>query len=32
VCLMDAAVSDLLDRHNIKRISFHELRELQRAG
>lgn len=32
VCLTDPTVSDLLDRHNIKRISFRELRELQRAG
>lgn len=32
VCLTDATVADLLDRHNIKRISFRELRELQRAG
>ena len=30
VCLADPAVSDL--EHNIKRISFRELRELQRAG
>jgi predicted glycoside hydrolase/deacetylase ChbG (UPF0249 family) len=32
VCLTDPAVLDLLDRHDIKRISFRELRELQRAG
>ena len=32
VCLTDPAVSDLLDRYNIKRISFRELRDLQRAG
>jgi chitin disaccharide deacetylase len=32
VCMTDPTVSDLLDRHNIKRISFRELRELQRAG
>ena len=32
VCLTDPMVSDLLDQHNIKRISFRELRELQRAG
>jgi chitin disaccharide deacetylase len=32
VCLTDPAVSDLLDQHNIKRISFRALRELQRAG
>jgi chitin disaccharide deacetylase len=32
VCLTDPDVSDLLDRHSIKRISFRELRELQRAG
>lgn len=31
VCLTDPAVSDLLDQHDIKRISFRELRELQRA-
>jgi hypothetical protein len=30
-CLTDPAISDLLD-HNIKRISFRDLRELQRAG
>jgi chitin disaccharide deacetylase len=32
VCLTDPTVADLLDQHNIKRISFRELRELQRAG
>ena len=32
VCLTDPTVSDLLDQHDIKRISFRELRELQRAG
>jgi hypothetical protein len=32
VCLTDPAVLDLLDQHDIKRISFRELRELQRAG
>lgn len=32
VCLTDPTVSDLLDQHNIKRISFRELRDLQRAG
>jgi predicted glycoside hydrolase/deacetylase ChbG (UPF0249 family) len=32
VCLTDPAVSDLLDQQNIKRLSFRELRELQRAG
>ena len=32
VCLTDSAVADLLDWHGIKRISFRELRELQRAG
>lgn len=32
VCLTDPKVSDLLDQHNIKRISFRELRELQRIG
>jgi chitin disaccharide deacetylase len=31
-CLTDPTISDLLDQHNIKRISFRELRELQRAG
>jgi predicted glycoside hydrolase/deacetylase ChbG (UPF0249 family) len=31
-CLTDPTVSDVLDQHNIKRISFRELRELQRAG
>jgi predicted glycoside hydrolase/deacetylase ChbG (UPF0249 family) len=31
-CLIDPAVSQLLDQHDIKRISFRELRELQRAG
>jgi predicted glycoside hydrolase/deacetylase ChbG (UPF0249 family) len=30
-CLTDPTVADLLDRHNIKRISFRELRTLQRA-
>jgi predicted glycoside hydrolase/deacetylase ChbG (UPF0249 family) len=32
LCLTDPAVSDLLDQHDIKRISFRELRELQRAA
>ena len=32
LCLTDPAVSDLLDQHDIKRISFRELRELQRTG
>lgn len=32
LCLTDPAVSDLLDQHDIKRISFRELRDLQRAG
>ena len=32
VCLMDATVSDLLARHDVKPISFRELRERQRAG
>jgi chitin disaccharide deacetylase len=32
VCLTDSAVADLLDWHGIERISFRELRELQRAG
>jgi chitin disaccharide deacetylase len=31
-CLVDAAVSDLLDQHNIKRISYTNLRDLQRAS
>jgi hypothetical protein len=31
-CLTDPTVADLLDQHDIKRISFRELRELQRAG
>ena len=31
-CLMDPAVSRLLDLHNIKRISFRDLRELQRSS
>jgi predicted glycoside hydrolase/deacetylase ChbG (UPF0249 family) len=31
VCLIDPEVSRLLDQHNIRRISFRELRELQRA-
>jgi hypothetical protein len=30
-CLIDPEVSDLLDQHNIIRISFRDLRELQRA-
>jgi hypothetical protein len=32
LCLTDPAVADLLDRHDIKRISFRELRALRRAG
>ena len=32
VCLIDPAVSDLLNRHDIKRISYRELRALQRAA
>jgi predicted glycoside hydrolase/deacetylase ChbG (UPF0249 family) len=32
VCLTDPAVADLLDQHAIKRVSFRDLRELQRAG
>ena len=32
LCLTDPSVSDLLDQFNIKRISFRELRELQRTG
>jgi len=31
-CLTDPAVAGLLARHGIKRISYRELRELQRAG
>ena len=31
-CLIDPAISDLMNRQEIKRISFRELRELQRAG
>jgi len=31
LCLTDPAVADLLDRHDIKRISYRELRELQRG-
>jgi predicted glycoside hydrolase/deacetylase ChbG (UPF0249 family) len=31
VCLTDRTVADLLERENIKRISFRNLRELQRA-
>jgi len=31
-CLVDAAVSDLLDQFNIKRISYTKLRDLQRAA
>jgi chitin disaccharide deacetylase len=31
-CLIDPAVSELLNRHAIRRISFRELRELQRTG
>jgi hypothetical protein len=30
-CLIDPEVSRLLDQFNIKRISFRELRDLQRA-
>jgi len=30
-CLTDPTVADLLDRHRIRRISFRELRALQRA-
>ena len=32
VCLTDPTVSDLLNQHDIKRISYRELRELHRAG
>ncbi|HEX2113928.1 MAG TPA: ChbG/HpnK family deacetylase, partial [Alphaproteobacteria bacterium] len=31
-CLIDPAVSDLLDRHDVKPISYRDLREAQRAG
>jgi predicted glycoside hydrolase/deacetylase ChbG (UPF0249 family) len=31
-CLTDPTLAELLDRHNIKRISFREIRDLQRAG
>jgi hypothetical protein len=31
-CLTDPAVSDLLDLHSVKRISFRDLRELQRVS
>ena len=31
MCLIDPEVSRLLNEHNITRISFRELRELQRA-
>lgn len=31
-CLMDTEVADLLDQHEIKRISYRELRDLQRAA
>jgi predicted glycoside hydrolase/deacetylase ChbG (UPF0249 family) len=31
-CLTDPAISNFLDEHGIKRISFRELRDLQRAG
>jgi predicted glycoside hydrolase/deacetylase ChbG (UPF0249 family) len=31
-CLTDPTISDLLDQHNIKRLSFRALRDLQRAG
>ena len=31
-CLLDPAVAAFLDRHGIRRISFRDLRELQRAG
>jgi hypothetical protein len=32
ICLADPTVSDLLDQHNVKLISFRDLRELQRQG
>jgi chitin disaccharide deacetylase len=31
-CLTDPAVAELLDQHDIRRISFRDLRELQRSG
>jgi len=31
-CLIDPAVAELLEQHAIKRISYRELRELQRSG
>ena len=31
ICLTDPAIRDLLDEHGIKRISFRQLRDLQRA-
>jgi chitin disaccharide deacetylase len=31
-CLTDPTIQHLLDRHDIRRISFRELREIQRAG
>jgi len=31
-CLTDPSVSDLLDQHGVRRISFRDLRDLQRAG
>jgi predicted glycoside hydrolase/deacetylase ChbG (UPF0249 family) len=31
-CLTDATVANLLDQHRIRRISFRELRDLQRSG
>jgi predicted glycoside hydrolase/deacetylase ChbG (UPF0249 family) len=31
-CLVDPSVAALLDRHNVKRISYRPIRDLQRAG
>jgi hypothetical protein len=31
-CLTDPSVSDLLNRHGVRRVSFRDLRDLQRAG
>lgn len=31
-CLMDPSIADLLNRHNVRRISYRALRELQRAA
>jgi len=32
VCLLDPAVADLLEQNGVRRISYRELRDLQRAG